>query len=270
MSTTELLYNAEVQVSEYLESWKIPDSYYFEFNKLGKLTSENSKVPIESRIAKNSHLGRIEYEAFRKIQERAWLENEGFIVWISPPYEGVYSTSKMVISEVVCENGTKRLLNRAIVTGWDSLAAVFAAREISELSGSISDAYKNPVDVRRLPIFIDKTKEEEFSKILEKKIDRKQMELILSGEDFQFRQMFIDAYLNNKIIRLGTGPLSCSKSVSTDLNKTAFQIFSEGEKVDEFGSLKFKCPACSRTNERSPHKLISNCKHCGADVSCSH
>lgn len=47
-------------------------------------------------------------------------------------------------------------------------------------------------------------------------------------------------------------------------------IFSEGGGVgsDKYGSLKFNCPACKRTNTRPRGKLIPNCLHCKADVRC--
>ncbi|HVS58714.1 MAG TPA: hypothetical protein VHD60_03170 [Candidatus Saccharimonadales bacterium] len=37
---------------------------------------------------------------------------------------------------------------------------------------------------------------------------------------------------------------------------------------DEKGSRKFECPKCHKTNRRPLNKLIPNCVHCGADVSC--
>jgi hypothetical protein len=38
--------------------------------------------------------------------------------------------------------------------------------------------------------------------------------------------------------------------------------------TDDFGSLKFDCPKCKRTNKRPRNKLIPNCQKCGADVTC--
>jgi hypothetical protein len=40
------------------------------------------------------------------------------------------------------------------------------------------------------------------------------------------------------------------------------------DETDRFGSRKFDCPKCKRTNTRPRNKLIPNCQKCGADVTC--
>lgn len=37
---------------------------------------------------------------------------------------------------------------------------------------------------------------------------------------------------------------------------------------DQYGSLEFECPKCSRSNRRPKGKLIPNCQHCNASVKC--
>lgn len=39
--------------------------------------------------------------------------------------------------------------------------------------------------------------------------------------------------------------------------------------TDKYGSLKFECPTCKRTNTRDRNQFMSHCRHCGSDsVSC--
>lgn len=48
--------------------------------------------------------------------------------------------------------------------------------------------------------------------------------------------------------------------------ESPFSVSEFGE--DKYGSLNFKCPHCKEINRREMNKLISNCQHCGKDVTC--
>lgn len=258
--TKEALHFAEVRVSEALESHGIPDPYIWRFNKLGQLIPEHSDTPIEDVIIKDNYIGKIEYDAFLKIQERALKMNSGFIVWISPVHPVFYPDgSKIVISK---KQG-KILLNRAIVTSWDKIGSILAAKELASLSNIDPYIFKSASFVRANPIFIDKTKEVELGLILKKILDQKSIELIASGGDFLAKEKYMEDLLAGKRIPLGQNPLSCPVPMA---RLTAFRIFS-GE--DEYGSLQFECPHCRKTNTRPAHQLISNCQHCGSDVRCN-
>lgn len=257
----EALHFAEVRVSEALESHGIPDPYIWRFNKLGQLIPEYSDTPIEDIIVKDNYIGKIEYDAFLKIQEKASKINSGFILWISPRHPVYYPyASKIVVSEK--RRGT--LLNRAIVTNWDTIGSVVIARELSLLSNMDPNIFRSGVDVRANPIFIDKEKEEELSLALKKILDQKSIEMIASGKDFLAKRKYVGDLLAGRKISHGQNPLSCPTLME---RPTAFQIFS-GEK-DQYGSLEFVCDKCHEVNTRPYGKLISNCQHCGADVKCA-
>lgn len=262
MYTKEALHHAEVHVSEALESYGIPDPYYFDINKKGKLVSPNNQIPIEDVIVKDNYLGAVEYEAFKKIQDRINLEKSGFFLWISPPYKDFYPTSKIVISEVVFIENEKRLLNRAIVTNWDNLGSILTARELALLSELDPNSFKTLADVRANPIFIDKENEEKLSLAIKKMLDKNSIEMMTTGTDFRAKEKYMNDLLAGKQISRGQNPLSCPTIMT---GSTAFKIFS-GE--DEYGSLQFECPHCHKTNTRPAHQLVSNCQHCGCDVRC--
>lgn len=265
MTNAESLYFAEVHVSEALESHDIPDPYYFEIDELGRLVSPYKNIPIEDVVVKDSPLGKVEYEALVKIQNEVSERNSGFILWISPPYLGFYPTSKIVISQIVFEEGRKKLLNRAIVTDWDSLGSILVARKIQTLAEDREVAYKSATDVRISPIFINQEKKRELEDVLKDILDRRSLEMIYKGEDFLAKEAFMKVYLAGGRVSLGTSPLSCPKQMG---GLTAFQVFS-GES-DQHGSLEFECPheGCHKVNRREPGKLLENCQHCGRSVKC--
>lgn len=60
---------------------------------------------------------------------------------------------------------------------------------------------------------------------------------------------------------------SCGSTSSNNVfNSTSLlnDLLSE----DKYGSRSFKCPSCGKTNIRPKDELISNCQHCGKDVTC--
>lgn len=58
----------------------------------------------------------------------------------------------------------------------------------------------------------------------------------------------------------------CGFSGGTSVS--SFSVSEFGSSSDLYGSLKFDCPHCNKTNNRQKNKLISNCQHCGKDVKC--
>jgi len=63
---------------------------------------------------------------------------------------------------------------------------------------------------------------------------------------------------------IGEYAISCAGG-----EKTLSQLIVEGVGMkDQYGPLKFICPACGAINSRPFGQLISNCQHCGADVRC--
>lgn len=74
-----------------------------------------------------------------------------------------------------------------------------------------------------------------------------------------------EARQQNRTFSACGSSVSADQSVSSELSTSGY-----GNKADEdkFGSLKFSCPHCHRTNNRPRGKLLSNCQHCHKDVRC--
>lgn len=99
------------------ETRRIPDSYYFYIDtKTGKLLASASMEPVEKFIDKDSPLGMLEYEGFRKTQSWAEVAPQGTVsVWFSPPLPGTCNVSKLIISEKTKKDGKDALLNHAVL-----------------------------------------------------------------------------------------------------------------------------------------------------------
>lgn len=257
--TKEALHRAEINVSDILESHGIPDSYVWKINRYGKLIPENDKTPIENIILRNNVVGELEYKAFLKIQERAPYMNTGdYVLWISPTHPVYYpDASKIIITR--CNGVT--FLNKAIVTDWDVMGSIIAAREFAGLSNVDPFIFKKPNDVRATPIFINREKEEELGFALKRMLYHNTIEMMENGEDIRIKQRFIEDSLSGKEVIYGNEPRSCPNS----MENSAFNVFAGR---DEFGSLQFKCPHCHKINTRERGKLLSQCQHCREDVRC--
>lgn len=260
MYTKEALHNAEVQVSNILESYGFPDPYPWRFNKRGQVIPQHSDVPIEEIVLKRNLVEIAEYDALLKIQDHAFKINSGFILWISPIHPVYYpDASKIVISK---KEGDL-LLNWSIGTTWDTLGSIIAARELAKLSNLDPYIFKSATDVRANPIFIDKENEHLLSLIFQQILDPRSLQMMKSGEDLIIKEKFMKELLSGKSTPLGSSPRSCPPRQK---GLTAFQIFSG---KDEYGPLQFECPLCHKTNTRPPHELLSSCQHCGGNVRCN-
>lgn len=249
-ASLELRHQKEIEVSDILESYGIPDPYKFPFNSRGQLISQFSNEPIENVIIKDNPLGRVEYEAFKKIQENAFNMNSGYILWISPPLERFYKVSKIVISEIIFEENVKKLLNRAIRIDWDELGSILVAKELAGLSDLDPGVFRSTTDVRLNPIFIDKDKEEELSFALERILTKKAYHMMNTGDDFRAKDFFMNEIFEGQHVQLGKESLSCPEEM---IKKTAFRVFS-GE--------TFNCPKCK--GEIPSGVGATACPHCGA------
>ncbi len=249
---------AEEHASSYLESNRIPDPYYFEFDKAGKLISPNTKAPIEDVVVKDNPLGRVEYEAFKIIQKEAEKRSNGYILWLSPSYPGFYPVSKIIISEIVFEEEKKKLLNRAIITDWDSLGSIIAARELSLLSSLNQVIFKTQKDVRANPIFVSKEDEGSLSLALGRILDKNSIEMVAAGTDLVEKKKFMDAYAVGRIMPHGSFPLSCPERM---VGQTAFQVFSGEKRI-----FCCTCPKCNKQVEAEIYGGKIHCPKCGAEA----
>ncbi len=236
--SAESLHYAEVQVSEILESHGFIDPYFFDIDFSGKLISPGNKRPVEEVIIVANDLGRAEYFGFKKIEEGVNKRNLGYVVWISPPYEGFYKVSKIIISKIVYEEGKKKLLNRSIITNWDRVDSILVAQELTQLSEDQDQVFRNTKDVRTNPIFIGPEKEEQLAQIFEQILDRSKLEMIRTGADFTIKEKYMKTLLGGGLVPLGDKPLGCDPD---PWRATPFQVFSGEKKI-----LCCTCPECGK------------------------
>lgn len=283
---------AEELASYSLETKRIADPYYFLISKEGELISPTAHCKVKDTVAdKTGPLGKPEYEALLAIEEWAARNNEGSAVWVSPPAEGVYPVSKIIISQIEQNEGTKRLFNRAILLDYDEKQCLEFAQNLAKFSQN-RPLLSSLNEVRSTPLFL-KSHGNSWIYILQELIDDPEMwEGIKNGEDQRAKKEALRQAVivqkgfsagNNDLIEanravmrmLGDKPGSCPSRISSG---TAFQSFSGSalsvgrssslNESDQYGSLEFDCPKCKAVNRRPRGKLIPNCQNCKSDVRC--
>ncbi|MFZ5933197.1 MAG: hypothetical protein ACOYT7_03945 [Patescibacteria group bacterium] len=144
--------------------------------------------------------------------------------------------------------------------------------------------FVNPEQIRRF-IFTEDDSEEAILEIINwlRGISQKRVETVVRGrketqqQAVYYASLFKSGVPPEEVVRemaqtqfLGNNPIGCAASGQGAAN--IFGVSTEGivflGTEDQFGPLEFTCPKCGSINVRPPGHLISNCQHCGADVSC--
>lgn len=277
------------------ETRRIPDPYYFEITPTGELFSPTKHTKIKDEVKdKTSHLGQLEYQALLSIEQWAANNNEGAVVWVSPPQAEAYPVLKIIVSEIEYQGNVKKLFNRAILLDFDVEKCMKLAWNLTSFSHN-KPVFTDLDQVRATPLIFD-IKNGSWVNIFEKLIDdqalwtmvRNNGDRELKKETLrqaarvqkQFFQAPTLSYSIDAIMAvsqmLGPKPGSCPPKEST--SSTAFGVFAGSSLLigigrgisgsDQYGSLEFECPKCKQTNRRPKGQLIPNCQHCKADVRC--
>ena len=62
---------------------------------------------------------------------------------------------------------------------------------------------------------------------------------------------------------------ACPGKSGADVNDSPFSVSEFGNlESDKYGKRTFECPSCGKVNIRPENELLSNCQHCGSDVTC--
>lgn len=250
------------RASEYLETRRIPDPYYYVLNSQGRLALGYTGEVVENQIETESYLGKAEYKGFIELQRWTNKNDSGKAVWISPPYTGIYDSPKIIVSEILKSDGIKILFNRAIVLdGFSSTDCFLFARDLAGyFPQSIEELRANPIPLPQDLNWMDK---------LSHYIDISEIRsAIESGTDIAKKEEIIRELWARKINInqhgfYGNKPLRCER------RSTVFQLTSENAlQYDIYGDRNFECPHCHQINTRPENKLIATCQHCGSDVRC--
>ncbi|MBI2315438.1 hypothetical protein HYU93_05300 [Candidatus Daviesbacteria bacterium] len=270
------------------ETHRIPDPYSYSVTSDGELFSPVGQCLVKDTIDdKISPLGQLEYQAVLAIEQWAANNKEGVSVWISPPKQGVYSASKIIVQEIEYEEGIKKIFNRAIVLDFDEKQCMKLAWNLTSFSSN-KPIFRNSDEIRATPLILN-TQKKPWIDILEKLIDASTIwTMIRSGEDKQFKkealrqaaivqkQFFTDQRLSHSdqakvavIQMLGSGSASCPPRSGSRVG-TAFQsvagsavtISSRGfVESDSKGERTFPCPACGHINERPYEGYVESCQN---------
>lgn len=261
-----------------LETKRIPDPYYFIMAPEGKLFSPSKKALVKESIETETRVGKLEYQAFRLIENHIRENDSGVIVWISPPSPGRYPVSKVIVSEILKEGKVKVLFNRAVVLDISGEDCLMLASALS-LAGGRSTVFFNPDDLRACPIILKHPNNAHWTHVLGEFIDLPDVwESIRNGRDLEIKKDTL--LLARKLIEewfggdnppneegfakkgyemnlLGASPVSCPPI----LGKTsAFGIFFENARL--LFESSFPCPKCDHPIPSGKGIII--CPHCGA------
>lgn len=255
----------EELASRFQETHRIPDPYRFLIDTDGDLFSPSHGCKVMSIINTDHMVGQLEKEAFVAISRWVREEPQGVIVWVSPPYPGLYPVSKIIVSEIEYVDGHKRLFNRAMVLDIDYRQCLQLGKSLARFSPD-QPFLATSEDLRATPIILDATKFSWIS-ILERVIyDTKQIKAIKTGQDIiskkaakvEAEKIFsMDSDRRSMMITrlLGDKPESCPPGLVSTGGQTAFQIFAES-------ALTF-----TKSLNKDPD-FCKNCPICGEEINC--
>ena len=268
-------------VSTSNETHRITDGYVYHWDEgfymssINALTGKREDVYLNGILDTQSYVGKKEVEVLNQLENWFTSGEEGVALWISPPYPGKYPVSKAILHQISYEstNMEKVILNAAILfdTPKDKVLGLvqefFPETKDFKQTEELRDKLLIPKEEFNLEDFLEKIKDLDPNTLV-KKATLSQEELTQRAyyvADLIQRQMD-PHFIAQEMQRLG---LLGEYSVSCVGGVTLSDLFGEStEAGDMFGALHFPCPKCGSTNQRPIGRLISNCQHCGADVTC--
>ncbi len=273
---------AEELASYSLETKRIPDPYYFLVAENGELLSPTAHCRVRDVVLRTHPVGELEFQALSVIEHWAKNNNEGAIAWVSPPYPGIYPTSKVIISEIQQEGGTKKLFNRALILDFDEEKCLKFAQDLSNYSQN-RPLLSSLNEVRATPLILNTGGNSWMYILQELIIDPALWQMVRAGEDKRAKEealvqaRIVYQRLSDKSLpledsrRMVLGMLGKeSGSCPVLLQSTAFQAFSKNSltlgnsslvESDSKGSLYFPCPACKTVNKRPREGYVESCQN---------
>lgn len=264
-----------------LETKRIPDPYHFLISPKGELLSPTAHCAVKDIVCRTHPVGELEYQALSFIEHWAANSDEGAVAWVSPPYPGLYPTSKVILSEIEIQGGAKRLFNRAIIFDFDEKECLKFAQNLANYSQN-RPLLSHLDEVRATPIILN-TRGMSWIHIFEELIDDPALwQEIRDGKDKQTKEAALaqarivyqsitakslpseDA--RRKILgMLGEKSGSCPVLFKTS---TAFQVFSESAlTLSKDPDFCRSCPVCGK-EINCIVKAGGSCPECGAVKRC--
>ena len=280
---------AATELASYsLETRRIPDPYRFLISQGGELLSPSAGCRIKDVVQRTHPAGELEYQALSIIEQWAAKSDRGAIAWVSPPYQNLYPSTKIIISEIEMQGQQKQLFNRAIILDLDEEKCLKFAQDLANYSQN-RPLLTHLDAVRATPLILNTQKMPWINILQELIVDPDLWQMVTRGDDQRIKEETL-ALARTVYQRLDDHSLpvadtrmmllgmlgdklgSCPVAFTTG---TAFQLFSSSSLLigssfesDQYGSLEFECPKCNRVNRRPKGHLIGNCQHCSVDVTC--
>lgn len=267
-------------ISTYKETNRLTDNwpYYSDGNGIF-IRIKEEKIYVKDLITKDGYPEKAEADVFSQLENWISITHEGNAVWVSPSYPGKYPCSKIIFHQIAYESEImeKVILNSAVLfdaSGKDTLELV---HELFPQTGEIN----NLEELRSILILPEGNIDfnlmlHQISK-LDENINNASAQIpedILIGKAVFISNLIASnanprlvAYEMQKTGLLGSFSISCPTSLHSLTSFSELINTTAGIK-DQFGSLRFFCPKCGRTNTRPFGRFISTCWHCGADVRC--
>lgn len=258
---------AEELASHSLETKGIPDPYYFLVTTTGELFSPSAQCRVKDVVLRTNHLGQLEYQALRFIEQWVAGSSEGTVAWISPPYPGIYPVSKIIISEIEYMDGEKRLFNRAIILDFGEQKCLEFAQSLARYSQNrpllshLDEVRSQPLILNPCipwihilgeliddPVLWDSIRNGEDQRVKEEAV--RQAGIVLKGLFEVTTDSNSMDYVRMAVAgMLGGGPGSCP--VRFDTQGTAFQLFSKSAltfagSVGKDADFCQACPVCGQ------------------------
>lgn len=259
---------AQEIVSSFNETHRKPDEFRYKY-KDGNLVDYQTGERVN--IDRSTYLGQKDAEFFDTLTSWVSENDSGVALWISPSYESSYPTNKITIYTIENTNGEKSTFNVSVL--FDT-----PKEHTLKIASKLNDAFKSVLspEVLRNKLF---TMEETFTlvSLLELISANQYFPPTPSSEMVSYFVREIHSGRNPRSIAeemykngiIGEHAVSCAGGGGAkSILEANSLVLDFGGMEDQYGSLYFSCPKCGATNMRPFGQLISNCQHCGGDVTC--
>lgn len=241
-----------------LETHHCSDSYHFLVGKNDFISPETGKL-IRPEIKEDTLVRKKEKIIYENLYSWAKDNESGLSAWVSPPTEGLFPGTKIILHEIVKKGREKYVLNRAILADIDAQKALDIANLFSAHSVNPREKYFDPEKVRSklftikeglgvidlLNLFVD---------------DPELIEQIKSGQDILGREEILQKAQEYSVkMKAGVSPVDLYNNMVSD---------------DFIGSYDISCPTGgSFSNYIMGHSIVSgeykhvkNCGKCGVYI----
>lgn len=145
--------------SIYLETLHLPEQYDYLITSYG-LLDKASKLPIKSFMERETPLGKVEFDAFEKIETWAMIHglqgNDLTAIWISPPHVLRSEDTKIIFNKIVHTNTGPVLRNYCLLFECSDYLSLDIANDISQNIGLTRESFIDTETLRATPFLFHK------------------------------------------------------------------------------------------------------------------